>query len=280
MPRAGVPERFSIFGADGLVGSRLVARLHAEGVRCDAYGRRHWPKPGADLGRAIYAIGVTADFRSRPLDTVEAHVGRLADLLRGHTFDSFVYLSSTRVYRGAASTDEDAPLIMAPADPDRLYDLSKLLGECLALFGRDPRVRIARLSNVCAAGDRSATFLASVLRDAAETGHVRLGQTLRSCKDYVAVDDAVDALVRIARFGRQAIYNVASGETVTHGEIADWLLRQHQVTTDVADDATDAIQPRIAVARLRDELGWQPKLLVDQLGALYAAHRERHRHDA
>ncbi len=61
-------------------------------VRGDATWR------GADLGHAFYCIGLTADFRSRPFETIEAHCGLLKEVLSGSRFSSFVYLSSTRVY--------------------------------------------------------------------------------------------------------------------------------------------------------------------------------------
>ena len=54
----------------------------------------------------IYAIGVTADFRTRPFETMEAHVSVLCEILRDARLDSLTYLSSTRLYGGAASTGE------------------------------------------------------------------------------------------------------------------------------------------------------------------------------
>jgi cephalosporin hydroxylase len=57
-----------------------------------------------------------------------------------------------------------------------------------------------------------------------------LEQTLDSAKDYVSVDDVVDLVLRIAREGRQRVYNVASSANVTHGEIVDCL----QATTGCA----------------------------------------------
>lgn len=258
----------TIFGASGFVGSRIVARCKALGEPVRAVAREQWPDPADDLGDVIYAIGVTADFRTRPYETVEAHVGRVADLLKARRFRSFLYLSSTRIYRGAADTREETPLVMSPASPDRLYDLSKLLGECLCLSIDDPAIRVARLSNVFGTGNRSPTFLASILRDAVGSGRVLLGQSPESTKDYVHVDDVGDALVAIARGGRERIYNVAGGASIRHGEIAGWMRRALGARIDVKEGAALDIQPVIHLERLRNEFGWKPRSLMDELPAL------------
>ena len=75
-------------------------------------------------GHVIDCIGLTGDFRVRPLDTAEAHVGLVARCLAELQFDSFLLLSSTRVYaraerdargRGAAG---DARRSLRPLQPD------------------------------------------------------------------------------------------------------------------------------------------------------------------
>src|SRR5580704_13059050 len=103
-------KQFTVFGASGFVGARLAQHLKNATHPVNAVTRSNAPPHGADLGHVIYAIGITADFRNRPFDTVAAHVGRLAEVLQNYKFDSFLYLSSTRIYRGAASTREEAEI--------------------------------------------------------------------------------------------------------------------------------------------------------------------------
>lgn len=266
-------EHFSVFGAKGVVGTHLVETLRQTGHACDAYGREPWPEKGAHLGRIIYSIGVTADFRSRPHDTVEAHVGRLSRVLQDYCFDSFTYMSSARLYRCAAGpAEETASFSLPPLDPDKLYDLSKLLGECLCRFNADPNVRIVRMSNAYVAGDTSPNFLPSVVAEAARTGAVEIRQSAASRKDYVPLDDAVAAIIAIATRGTEPVYNVASGSMVTHGEIAG-VLRNCGVNVTFAANGPDDIQPVLPVARLRALLGWSPRHLLDDLPRLMDAAR-------
>jgi nucleoside-diphosphate-sugar epimerase len=266
-------ERFSVFGARGLVGTRLVETLRNVGHDCDGYGREAWPERGANLGRIIYSIGVTADFRKRPHDTVEAHVGRLSRVLQDYSFDSFTYMSSARVYRCTnGPADEAASFSLPPLDPDKLYDLSKLLGECLCRFSSDPKVRVVRMSNAYAAGDPSPNFLPSVLAEAARTGAVEIRQSSASCKDYIALDDAVAAIIAIAIRGTEPVYNVASGAMVSHGEIAG-VLRNCGINVTFAENGPDDIQPLLPVVRLSALLDWSPCNLLDDLVGLMAAAR-------
>ena len=58
-------------------------------------------------GHVIDCIGLTGDFRTRLLDTAEAHVSLVARCLAELCFDSFLLLSSTRVYTRASATHED-----------------------------------------------------------------------------------------------------------------------------------------------------------------------------
>lgn len=245
----------TVFGAHGFVGRALTAHLAGRGyaVREVVRGDETWR--GAELGHAFYTIGLTADFRSRPFDTVDAHVSLLADVLRHSRFRSLVYLSSTRVYGSAAATDEETPIPVSPSNPDHLYNISKLAGETLALNAGLANVRVARLSNVFGRDLASANFLTAVLREAAETGRISLKTSLASEKDYVWVGDVVRALEAIAATNDAApITNVAFGRNTTHAEIMEAIRTATGAAIGVAADAPTVTFPPIATARL-DGLG-------------------------
>jgi nucleoside-diphosphate-sugar epimerase len=265
----------TVFGAHGFVGRALVAHLKERGydVREVVRGDTSWR--GAELGHAFYTIGLTADFRSRPFETIDAHVGLLADILRGARFTSFVYLSSTRVYGTTLSTDEETPVPALPSNPDHLYNLSKLMGEAACLGSGLANARVARLSNVFGRDLASQNFLTSVLRDAIETGRVHLRSSLSSEKDYVWVGDVVRALEAIAVAGQEPITNVAFGLNTTHREIVDQIRAATGAEITVEAGAPDVTFPQIATARL-DALGVTARTpLSAMLGELAAAFKQR-----
>lgn len=270
-------ECFTVLGASGFVGAHLVRRLRARGHEVFAPARDI--EPGRALGHVIYAIGLTGDFRQRPFDTMEAHVAVLTETLRRARFDSLLYLSSTRLYGGAAHGGEDAVFRVDPAAPGDLYNLSKLAGEALCHADGRTRVRIARLSNVYAPSLRAASgtvgFLPSVIAGSLR-GEVVLGTAPGSSKDYIRIDDACRALERIALAGTQRCYNVASGRNTANREIADALRRATGCRVTVQPGAPLVAFPGIHTSRLAALFSaagesWTPACLIDDLPHIAAS---------
>jgi nucleoside-diphosphate-sugar epimerase len=277
----GRSTQFTVMGASGFIGGNLVRYLRSLGHSVSVPGRDDAQLYGQSLGHLIYAIGVTADFRTRSFDTMEAHVSVLSKILRHGTYQSFTYLSSTRVYKGGGSTDETTDILINPANPSDLYNLSKLAGEALCLAQPSDVIRIARLSNVYGSHvpDTAAdtqNFLASIIYDALSKRRVVLRTALDSAKDYVAVDDVCRALAQIAVNGTERLYNIAAGQNISHAQLAQALTASTGCSVEVAPRAPKIEYPTIDTTRLSNfftNIGedWSPASLLDQLSHLTAA---------
>lgn len=246
----------------------MVARLTEAGHEVDAPPRGVMPSPKVNLGHVVYAIGLTGDFRTRPFDTVDAHVTYLRDLLGAARFESFLYLSSTRIYGSAKDFVSETDSINLTVTPDSLYDLSKMLGESLCLSCGRNGVRIARLANVYGNGQSENTFLGSILSQVNRGNTVVIEESPDSGKDYVNIDDTVGMLSHIATQGREKIYNVASGAITTHEAIAGLLNSHCEGSVSFSAEGKRRRLPLINIERIKAECRVNPRSLVDDLPGL------------
>lgn len=249
-------SNFTVLGATGFIGGHMASYLRAKGFECATPGRDDETIFSKTLGHVIYAIGLTADFRTRPFDTVEAHVCLLKKVLQAGNFDSLLYLSSTRVYAASACAEESSPLTIG-GDLD-LYNLSKLMGESLCVHSGKKNVRIARLSNVVGLRPDHDIFIDQLLSEGCRTGCVNLHTTLDSAKDYIHINDLVPLLKNIALHGQRKLYNTASGEMVTNGTITKMLAEYANIETTVSDTATSWTFSPIDTACIQQEFGFVP----------------------
>lgn len=211
----------TVVGARGFVGGRLARRLTAEGAAPWTPAKGDPELLKRDLGVVYYCAGLTADYDRRPFDAVEAHASLISEILRAGRFERLVYCSSTRLYDGLpqAEVDEAVPLVFDPADPRRVYDLSKALGENLTLARSGGKGVVARLSNVYDGAAGSPGFLSEWLVKARTSRELVLDSSPHIRRDYIHLDDVVSALIAIA--GGSGIYNVAAGRLTSNAEIAE-----------------------------------------------------------
>ena len=255
----------TIVGATGFVGRRLQSRLTSEGWDVYAPAKGDQSLFGRDMGVVFYCAGLTADFDRRPFDTIQAHVSLLSDLAQAGRFEQIIYLSSTRLYdsQAALALDEAAPLIFDPADPRHTYDLSKALGENITLTRTAGRGAVARLSNVFDWDREAPGFLSQWLIKAARTRDLQLDSSPHVARDYIHLNDVAAALIAMAQKPAIGVVNVASGELVANGEIANLFL-EYGWTVGFSGDVSPAPPPRADNTRLR-ALGVRPtpvKMLV------------------
>ena len=259
----------TILGASGFIGSHLVRHLRENGIEHQAPAR-HERLAGRNLGHIIYCIGLTGDFRDRPFDAVEAHVSKLVEVVRTAKFESILYLSSIRLYRGsegvARETDE---LRFNPADFEDIYTLSKATGEAVVL-ALGPKGRVARISNVYGTEQRE-SFLGTIIQEAIGEGSITLRSALESERDYISIDDLVPLLVRIATTGRHQIYNLGGGENVTNREVTAAISALTGCAVSVVPDAPLTGFARIDCSRIEEEFSFVPARVLDDLPRLVAA---------
>jgi len=266
--------KFSIFGSKGFIGSNLVNFLKSQKIECqevEVNDEKIFEKP---LGHVIYCIGITADFRKRPFDTVESHVCLLHKILKKCEFDSFLYLSSTRIYSNSSSTNEDSYLVINPNKFEEIYNISKIMGESICLASEKSNVRIARLSNVVGNYLNKNNFLSSLIHDALINKEILLHTTSESEKDYVHIDDVVKVLYDISSRGKEKIYNVASGRNTQTKEIIDKLKRITECNVFFAENVKEHSFPKINIKKIKEEFNFEPSDFLLKLDDIVLSHNQ------
>lgn len=228
-----------------------------------------------DLGHVFYCIGLTANFRQQPFATIDAHVCLLRKLLEFGRFQTLTYLSSTRVYECANSTQETTLLPVNPENAGHLYNISKLMGESLCLAsGRN--TKIVRLANVVGTGMTGQNFLTQVMTEAVKTGTVTFMTAADSAKDYVLIDDVVRWLPQIALQGKHSIYNVASGINISNAQLALLLIEQG-IEVCFAESAPNWSFPVIDTQRLLQEFAPAQSDLLQAFKMIFDDIKRRYR---
>jgi len=265
---------FTVFGAGGFIGSHIVKSLKHNSVDCFTPGRKDSEIYKRDLGHVIWCIGLTSDFRNRIFDTVEAHVCYLLKILKDTNFDSFLYLSSTRIYQYSETTEETAKVACDPFNTSDLYNISKIMGESLCLSLGNPNIRIARLSNVYGKDILSDNFFSSIIKETIRTNNLILRSSLDSEKDYVNIDDVVDLLPKIAISGKKQVYNIASGVNVSHRKIIEELQKIINFRLRVVEDSDIIKFPKISIANIKCEFDFIPSSLLYSLKGLVEMYKK------
>jgi nucleoside-diphosphate-sugar epimerase len=261
---------FTVFGASGLIGRALCKALLDAGEEVRMPDRSWHGVVGVNLGHVIYSIG---DDRvdSAPFAVVDTHVSLLSKLLQRCRYDSFLYLSTTRVYGESRDTKETANVSVDLAQPVDFYRLTKLTGEALCLTLKNEKVRIARLSNVSDVNPKSHLFLPTLIRHALEKHVIELSLTPDSAKDYILLDDVVSLLPRIARAGTQRLYNVASGQNISVGQIVEILQRVTGCRVRWHEGSADQRLKPIDIERISGEFSFCAKSLIKYLPSIIEA---------
>jgi nucleoside-diphosphate-sugar epimerase len=262
-----------VFGSSGFIGSHLVNAMKIRGFQVNCPARQEIQTIAGNLGHVFYALGVD-NVAENPVAAVDAHVLHLRRVLNACEFESLTYFSSTRLYMGASSGAEDAVLAMNLADAGLLYNATKLTGELLCLSIERRNVRVVRISNVLGVSPRGINLVPVLIRDALTKKIMMLSITRTSSKDYVALEDVLDLIPKIALFGNRRIYNVASGANTTIEDIVACIERCTGARAEWRNNSPEIIFPKLDINRVRVEFDFKPRPPIEGLPLLCNAYRD------
>jgi len=270
--------RVIVTGASGFVGHRVVKELLRRGVEACAVARQ--PLEFADsLVVDNYLDTPSGDIlihlAENPNRTQVNEIGNsyvidatvLAKALVSKGYERTVFASSAVVYG-----DKDKKL-HKPIDPvfvGDVYSQSKL--ECEKLFEKHNGV-IARFSNLYGVGMSPENVVSKIIEQVLSADKVKVWND-KPIRDFLWIDDAVDALVEMALGKAKGIYNVATGRAVSIRELVNTALvvsnidKQYALTVTQPSDVYSSIL--LDISDTCTSFGWAPKVkLEDGIGRLF-----------
>jgi nucleoside-diphosphate-sugar epimerase len=259
---------FTIVGATGLVGANLARHIRSRGSTCHTvtlddevalFDHTH--------DHLIYCPDDPHDEFAAPADTVDAHVGQLARLLKRGRFETLTYLSSTQL-EAFAGGPGSGKLQLDPADPLHLFALAKALAESLCINSGRDGVRVVRLACAYAENLMADTFLHRVLRAARDESSASFDVAPDGEHDFIHIDDVCSVLVHVARRGRRPIYNLASGVNISNAALFEAVARLTRARLKAALPPRGVRAPVIDIRALREDFAIRPVPLQGRLASV------------
>jgi nucleoside-diphosphate-sugar epimerase len=266
--------RYTILGSTGFIGTNLRMHLERQSFECFLPAKDYVFSKKENLGHVVYSIGLTADFRKRPMDTIKAHVCKLIEVLENSSFESFLYLSSARIYRENASGDETAIFSIDPSDFSDIYNISKIMGEAGCLSIPNEKVRIVRLSNVVGNDFNSDNFLFSLIKDAVDKHQIELNISPDAAKDYISIKDVVGLIQLIVEQGRSRIYNISTGQSLSNRQLTDEIKKHTNCKVSFLHSDNGMSFPLISNDRIKKEFSYIPQNILPEIKSLIQKYKQ------
>lgn len=216
-----------VTGSSGFLGGSLVASLRGSGIDTVAVARR--PCPGAIMvhdyaetpdGDVLVHLAQDSDrgaVNARG-DAGEGEALRQMKALLGKRFGRVIYGSSAALY------GDQLPRPCRVTDPVLAVDAyTRIKAHCEAMTREHESGAVVRLANLYGPGMSEANVLSAILRALPQPGPVTL-HDLAPVRDFIAVRDAAEAVVKLVGGAQRGVFNVGSGRGASVGELARMLL--------------------------------------------------------
>lgn len=261
-----------VTGAGGFMGKPLIKALLAAGVEVIPLGREQgdlvhattWERiPKADVLIHLAGRSYVPDSWRDQIGFVQGNVvatGHALDYCRRHGarlifVSAYVYGIPSRL-----PIREDDPV-----RPNNPYALSKRMAEELCAFYAEYRevpVTVLRVFNVYGPGQRAEFLIPEIIRQVRTGREIRV-KDLSPKRDYIYLDDVVDAMVKALTLpGKLNLLNIGSGKSLSVREIIDQIQQVSGTTLPIHSDSMERPQEipdvRADISRARKMMKWQP----------------------
>jgi GDP-4-dehydro-6-deoxy-D-mannose reductase len=273
-----------VTGANGFIGKVITSQLKRDGFNV------------IEMSRAIGDITDVATWNNMPVDSIVIHLAGITfipnswnnspEFIRVNVLgtehalnycrrhNAALILSSTYVY----GQPEHIPISENhPLQPSNPYALSKRMAESLCEFAsryNGITTTNLRLFNVFGNGQRSNFLIPSILEQI-KTGNQIIVKDLESKRDYIYIDDVVDAFIKSTKLndGKCRTFNIATGCSYSVKDVIDLIQiikkKRFHVVSENDTQFSELTNVKASIELAKEQLNWQPKwTLEDGLRAM------------
>lgn len=190
----------------------------------------------------------------------------LLDLARQVGIQRFLYVSTDEVYGDLE--DQPPATEEAPLRPSSPYSASKAAGDLLVLAYRRTYglpVVITRCTNNLGPRQYPEKLIPVLIASALRDEPLRLYGDGENVRDWIFVEDHCRGILAVLEEGREgAVYNIGANQERTNRQVAETVLRLLGKPADriafIPDRPGHDRRYALDTTRVRNELGWQPRL--------------------
>ena len=262
-------DSYTIFG-QGFVGTNVIKFLQKKKLKIFLPKRGRY-KFSKNLNNIIYCIG-SDDWVNDPRGSFEANLGIVPKIIFYNKFNSFTFISSTRLYLDGIkkNTKENSLIHINPNIRNFFFNSLKLSAESLCLSLPNKRIKVVRMSNLF--GDNFTNqiyLLPTLIRNSIKYKKIDIYISKNSTKDFIYVNDAFDVLLKIIKRGKHRLYNVASGKNIKLFKILKEIKKITNCKINYTHSSNVVKEPKINIKRITNEFNFKPKNnLIDLLNHL------------
>lgn len=284
--------RILVTGASGFIGRHLTNRLISLGHEVTAVASSECDFPGVYkiVHPGLMGIDPTHVYRQEAIFHLAADNDTLstdsAAMCKANVSDSvqllclaargcctkFIYASSTAVYGNSPPPYDEAT---TPTDPLNDYAKTKLTFDGVAtMFAmRHSLMTVVglRYCNVYGPGEqhkgRRMSMIGQMIQKAVSGHPIKLFKDGNQKRDWVFIDDVVDANCLALRSSESEIYNIGYGQAVTFNQLAHFIMDRHNNFGDLPPleyienphPESYQVHTECKIEKARTQLGYEPQ---------------------
>lgn len=220
---------------------------------------------------AIHFIPYCNDHEDEVMKVNVDGTNNLLKLSKDLNIQKFIFTSSASVYGLSEKAHKETDQ-RRPAD---IYGRSKSIGENQVIkYSKNNKkcnYNIFRLFNVYGPNDLTPHFIPEMIKKIRKQKEILVGN-INTKRDYVYVDDVVEAYVKIIKSTKNKktnIYNVGTGTSIDGRQVIDLLAKNLNRSISIKQDKSllrnvDVNNLQADITKLSKTYNWQPKNNINQ----------------